>query len=232
MVAPVAAAPRINPAVLETSVQSANMMQRMYDYFKDEENPILLKISLAALSVIAAIAAGYALGNVVLTLSGISVVVILGTVLETSRLQQEELKRQIASLQTTHLMSGQNRFIDERCPIIDIGDRESPSGDIDFLQPDEVRSPKRGTDKYGRKFFAFQIESNEVDATHVVTLFQKYTTGDVWHISGPQDFAQGPLNDAAREQVELLLFGNDHPRYHLVNQPDLPDPQFDMNQVD
>lgn len=230
MAAPVAAAPRISPAVLEPTTQTANTMQRVYDYFKDQNNPILIKIGLAALSVIAAIAAGYALGNVVLTLSGISAVVILGTVLETNRLEQQALKKQIASLEVTHLMSGQNRFLDERLLIIDIGERESESGDIDFLRPDEVQNPKRGTDKYGRQFYAFLIESNEDDARHVVVLFQKYTTGDVWHISGPEDFAQGPLNEAAKEQIEHLLFVQDHPRYHLVNQPDPEPAEFQQDQ--
>ncbi|MBX7067124.1 MAG: hypothetical protein K1X28_07825 [Parachlamydiales bacterium] len=217
--------PRINPVVLDPAnrTENSSLMQRIYTYFKDESNPILIKISLAALGALTALAAGVALGNILLTFSAISVVVILGTALEANRLKEETLARQISALQLRHMMSGQDRFLNRNLPELDIGDRESPTGDI-IIQAEEVPAPKRGTDKYGRQFYAFQVESIEGNR-HVVVLFQKYTTGDVWHVSGPEDFVQGPLNDAAKDQIAHALFERDHPRYNIFIQQQAGDVQ-------
>ncbi|MBX7067123.1 MAG: hypothetical protein K1X28_07820 [Parachlamydiales bacterium] len=221
LVVPLAAS-RISQAVLDPANLSINssLTQRLYNYFKDPSNPVLIKISLIAIGVLAILAAGYFLG---MTLLPLSIVVILGAAFEVNRLRQEEsmadLKREMASLRLRYLLSGQDRFLDDVVEVLDIGDRESPTGDIDFIQLDEVPRPRRGVDKYGRQFYAFHIESNEDDFPQVIVLFQKYTTGDVWHISGPPDFARGVLNEGARDQIVQLIFDHNHPRYHLPGEP-------------
>lgn len=202
----------IPSAVLDPGART----QSFWRYFNDENSPFLTKITSIALAALVTFAVGYAIGSTLLTLSLISSVGILSTIC----LNQEKtiliLKRQISSVQALDL------FTLVRFQPLDLGNRESITGDIDFIAANELGTPKWGFDKYGRQFYAMQLVDDIHATSHVLTIYQKYITGDTWYVCGPDGFGRGPLTQEIKNKV-IQIFQYLDPDYSLVGSNDLSD---------
>jgi len=72
-----------------------------------------------------------------------------------------------------------NNIFEIGCPILDIGDREGPTGYIDFIKPQElgVENIMKGKDKYNRNFIVFKsiiTQLNYKPMHFFTTFFERY----------------------------------------------------------
>lgn len=216
-----------NTNVIAPIPQNSNtsLIRNAYEYFQNPENSSLLKICSAALAALATLAIGFSLGSVLLFTSMMTSVVVLTAGMESERVADQATiqaqKREIAHLQVAGLIGGE-LTINATFAELNLGDRESATGAIDFLQLDEVRDLRNGVDKYGRHFYAIPLEKRSDRSRHLIVFYEKYVSGDTWEVVGPPDLLQGPITDEGKAIIGPLVNGV-HPAYRyspsLMNIP-------------
>lgn len=219
-----------NANVIAPLPQNSNtsLIRNAYEYFQKPENSSLLKICSAALAAFATLTAGYLLGNVLLITSMVTTVVVLAAGMESERIADQATiqaqKREIAHLEVVGLMGGKEA-VNDNFEELDLGDRESATGALDFLELNEVTVPKRGIDKYGRHFYAFSLEKRSDHSRHLLVFYEKYTSGVDWEAIGPQDLLQGALTSEGRATISSL-FNHANVMYRSNANPNVPDQVF------
>lgn len=115
--------------------------------------------------------------------------------IEEAQSQQESFR----AIQET--VGGEEAF--NQLPILDIGDRVGEDENIDFLTVEDLSAPvMRGTDRFGRPFVAFHMQSDGADG--VMTLFQSNQRGGMWMISARGDFGVSPTAPASQQELRLI----------------------------
>lgn len=161
------------------------------------------KIAIVATLVLSILAAALSMGLIAATIAAS----FFGVVIGSTRVLQD-LKRENASLKVDLMMS----FAPVRLTqflTLDLGDRESETGEINFIQINEVQAPKKGVDKYGRQFYAFTVERRRDLSPHVLVIYQKYPSSDVWAVSGPEGIKTEELTAEGRYKIGCILRRND-----------------------
>lgn len=215
-------APITNVNVREPVLQNSSsaLIRNTFEYYYNPDNSSLLKICSAVLIAFATLTAGYLFGQTLLMCSVVASMVVLVTSMETERVQNEETiqaqEREIAYLEVLGMLGGVLNMA-EMFEELDLGDREFATGAID-LQLNEVSTLTRGEDKYGRRFFALPLERRGDGTRHLIVLYEKYISGNIWSVIGPQDLIQDPLTDEGKVALGLLIVG-EHESYRCNNHP-------------
>jgi hypothetical protein len=194
-------------------------IRTVYNLFQDD-NPLIVKVVTAAAAAFATLGVGYLLGSTFLFTSMMATIVVLAGYMESKDIQNEATiqaqKREIANFEAFDLLLGQH-VIDMAFQVLDLGDRESATGAIDFLQPNEVRTPKRGVDKYGRRFFALPLRKISDLSRHLLVLHEKHVSGDAWEVVAPQDLFRGTLTPEGRARLAYLGSPQGNGTYKITN---------------
>lgn len=184
---------------------------------ENPDMPTAKKVLFVAAVSFAVLATGYFVG---LLGAGVAAC-FLGIVVGSVRVIRD-LKKENASLKIDVMMGSAPARIDE-FPTLDLGERESETGEINFIRSDEAQGPRKGVDKYGRRFYAFTVERRgnapltNPPPSHVVVVYQKYLSGDVWAVSGPEGLAVGELTWEGRDKITKILRRTDADFEILVN---------------
>ncbi len=179
------------------------LMGNAINWFRDPNTSLLLKIGAVALYTLATLAAGYLLGDMVLTFSAVTITLLAGALKELSsqigqtpasqnptgstapvdvsalHTQIREVERDLAFMQIKELVGGTARFnVLNRFegPV-----EKSPSGAI-HIEPTDMPNPTmRGQDE-GRHFVAFKIRLNGTMGSddRALVCYQKQPNGKDW----------------------------------------------------
>lgn len=211
----------------EVDTTEPNCMNRIVQWFRDETVPVLQKIGMAALGVLATLAFGFIIGKKLLVCTVVTVITLLWAKRESSELDRKEaraaeevraaartLEEQNASLaRMKELFGGAAAF--EALPNLDLGGRMGDTGYIDFLHPADLAHPiMKGNDKFGRPFFAMKVHPRDDLAVEGVFVgFQRFTEGGRWDYKGVNQ----QWEDAAvrMEEIRQIRTGQ-HPNFVLA----------------
>ena len=188
------------------SAEPSNCMQSAVQWFRKGQTPLILKIGAVALPVIATVGIGVLVGHpllvsaiVLIPLTICALVALYQLVdkednarraarwaaIEAAEVVERAAQAQEALRNIQEAVGGEEAF--NRLPVLNLGNRNGPTGYLDFLQPNELTQPvMRGIDAAGRPFISLRLRSNTPphspleSQVFVITFFQRYRTGGLW----------------------------------------------------
>lgn len=217
----------------EKTTNSMNSIGKMVKWIR-KDRPLVLKIAVYALAILAVIGLCVSLIGIPLAMKGINEYQAQTKIKSLAEKQKDicrtackndtgdapDANRPSPVMESDASTANPSPFDNlDNIPTFDLKGRMGKTDYIDFLTVDDLpQSIYRGIDHQGRPFFTFKIRDNLKNTVFVETIFQRFPNNrDLWVRGGHEGtmFNSAVIQDKEVKIIGEVLSGK-HPRFKLV----------------